>query len=110
MSAATFWLTIGFLGQGIFTARFLVQWLVSEHHRHSVVPEVFWWLSLMGGLALLCYAVSRRDPVIITGQIVGIFVYIRNLMLLRKAKAQRHHGHSHLRLVHNHQRQGMKRV
>jgi lipid-A-disaccharide synthase-like uncharacterized protein len=61
----TFWIVIGFLGQAIFTARFLVQWVVSEKKRDSVVPVAFWWLSLFGGMTLLSYAISRRDPVII---------------------------------------------
>jgi lipid-A-disaccharide synthase-like uncharacterized protein len=80
------WMAIGFLGQAIFTARFLVQWVVSEQKRDSVVPVAFWWLSLFGGMTLLSYAISRRDPVIIVGQGMGLFVYIRNLMLVGKAK------------------------
>ncbi|MGE5754315.1 MAG: lipid-A-disaccharide synthase N-terminal domain-containing protein, partial [Planctomycetaceae bacterium] len=68
MGNPTLWLTIGFLGQAIFTARFLVQWIVSEKKRDSVVPVAFWWLSLLGGLTLLSYATYRRDPVIILGQ------------------------------------------
>ena len=47
--SASFWLTIGFLGQALFTARFLVQWMASERKRDSVVPVAFWWLSLLGG-------------------------------------------------------------
>jgi lipid-A-disaccharide synthase-like uncharacterized protein len=73
---------IGFLGQAVFTARFLAQWLVSERRGRSVVPLVFWWLSLAGGLLLLAYAASREDPVIMVGQSLGLFVYVRNLMLL----------------------------
>ena len=65
-----FWLTVGFVGQGLFTARFLVQWIVSEKERDAVVPVSFWWLSLLGGAALLSYAISRRDPVIIVGQAI----------------------------------------
>ena len=93
---ANLWMAIGFLGQAIFTARFLVQWVVSEKKRDSVVPVAFWWLSLFGGMTLLSYAVSRRDPVIIVGQGMGLFVYIRNLMLVGKARrrASRHGGRS----------------
>ena len=80
----TSWLLIGFAGQTIFTARFLVQWVESERRRNSVVPVVFWWLSLMGGVLLLAYACSRRDPVIMVGQSLGVFVYVRNLMLVKK--------------------------
>lgn len=86
MRNPTLWLTIGFLGQAIFTARFLVQWIVSERKRDSVVPVAFWWLSLLGGLTLFSYATYRRDPVIILGQAMGLVVYSRNLMLVGKAK------------------------
>jgi lipid-A-disaccharide synthase-like uncharacterized protein len=94
MSHAAVWLTVGFLGQLIFTARFLVQWIASERKRDSIVPVAFWWLSLAGGTALLSYAVSRRDPVIIAGQAIGLFVYLRNLVLLtgarHRARVQQH--------------------
>jgi lipid-A-disaccharide synthase-like uncharacterized protein len=86
ISHATFWLAVGFGGQLIFTARFLVQWVASERKRDSVVPVAFWWLSLLGGLTLLSYASYRRDPVIIVGQAMGLVVYARNLMLLGKAR------------------------
>src|SRR5208337_1708944 len=89
MSRLTFWLLVGFLGQALFTARFAVQWLISEGKRDSVVPVAFWWLSLLGGGALLIYAISRQDPVIIVGQAMGLLVYVRNLMLVSKV---RHHG------------------
>lgn len=86
MTNPTYWLAIGFLGQGLFTARFLVQWMASEKRKASVVPVAFWWLSLGGGSALLAYAIYREDPVIILGQAMGLFVYIRNLMLVAKAE------------------------
>jgi lipid-A-disaccharide synthase-like uncharacterized protein len=87
------WLVIGFTGQALFTARFVVQWLVSEKKRDSVVPVAFWWLSLAGGVTLLCYASYRQDPVIMLGQGMGLVVYVRNLMLVNKSKrraARRH--------------------
>src|SRR3954469_17295425 len=86
MSQARLWLIIGFAGQALFTARFLVQWIASERKRDSVVPVAFWWLSLLGGLTLLSYASYRQDPVIIVGQAMGLVVYARNLMLVGKAK------------------------
>jgi lipid-A-disaccharide synthase-like uncharacterized protein len=88
MSNLVLWLIVGFLGQALFTARFLVQWLASERKRESIVPVAFWWLSLLGGTAVLSYAVFRRDPVIITGQAMGLVVYTRNLMLVSKSKRQ----------------------
>jgi lipid-A-disaccharide synthase-like uncharacterized protein len=77
------WLVIGFGGQLMFSARFLVQWLASEKRRASVVPPVFWYLSIAGGLTLLMYAIYQRDPVFIAGQLTGVLIYARNLMLLR---------------------------
>ena len=82
----TTWLAIGFAGQAIFTARFLVQWAASEKQRNSVIPVAFWWLSLLGGAVLLAYASYKADPVIMVGQSLGVFVYVRNLMLVSKAR------------------------
>jgi lipid-A-disaccharide synthase-like uncharacterized protein len=73
------WLGVGLLGQLMFSARFLVQWIASERRRASVVPVHFWYFSLAGGLTLLAYAVHRHDPVFILGQTAGLFVYARNL-------------------------------
>ena len=80
----TFWLIVGFLGQGIFASRFIVQWIYSEKKGYSAIPLVFWYLSILGGLSLLIYAISRKDPVIITGQAFGILIYARNLYLIYK--------------------------
>ncbi len=79
-----FWLVLGFAGQATFSMRFLIQWIASERRHESVVPVVFWWLSLAGGGFLLAYALHRADPVFIVGQAAGIVVYTRNLMLLRR--------------------------
>lgn len=73
------WLAVGFLGQGLFSCRFLVQWLASEKEGRSVIPMSFWYLSLGGGLALLAYAIHLGDPVFILGQSTGAFIYLRNL-------------------------------
>jgi lipid-A-disaccharide synthase-like uncharacterized protein len=78
------WLAVGFLGQAMFSGRFLVQWIASERRRKSVVPTAFWWLSLAGGGTLLAYAIHRGDPVFILGQAAGLVVYVRNLVLIRR--------------------------
>ena len=75
---------LGLLGQACFFSRFLVQLLVSEKCGRSVVPTAFWYLSLVGGLLVFVYAVWRRDPVFTLGQSVGIFVYVRNLVLIHR--------------------------
>jgi lipid-A-disaccharide synthase-like uncharacterized protein len=79
ISRLDWWLALGFLAQGLFTARFLVQWIASERAGKSVMPIAFWFFSIGGGLLLLVYALYRRDPVFIAGQAFGVFVYARNL-------------------------------
>ena len=79
-------LIIGFVGQGIFASRFIVQWIYSEKIGKSSVPVIFWYLSIFGGIGLLIYAIFRKDPVIISGQTFGIFIYLRNLILIYKKK------------------------
>ena len=74
------WLGIGFLGQMTFSLRFLVQWWRSERAGRSVVPLAFWYLSLVGGVLLLFYAIYRRDPVFILGQLTGVFVELAACM------------------------------
>ena len=76
------WLAVGFLGQALFSMRFLVQWLQSERVGRSVIPDAFWYFSIAGGLTLLAYAIYRRDPVFILGQGMGLFIYLRNLHLI----------------------------
>ena len=77
---------LGMLGQVLFFSRFLVQWIASEKKGKSTIPLSFWWLSIGGGLLLLIYALWREDPVITLGQSVGLFVYVRNLVLIRRHK------------------------
>ena len=80
-------LIIGFFGQTLFASRFIFQWIFSEKKGESFIPIQFWYLSIFGGIFLLTYAIFRKDPVIITGQLFGIIIYIRNLVLIyRKNK------------------------
>jgi len=82
----TLWLSLGFLGQGLFSARFLLQWLKSEREKKSVFPIAFWYFSIGGGLTLLSYAIHKQDPVFIVGQAAGLFVYLRNLYFVIHAE------------------------
>ena len=76
------WVVLGFVAQGFFTMRFVVQWIASERARKSVVPVAFWFFSIGGGALLLVYALYRRDPVFIAGQALGLVVYVRNLYFI----------------------------
>jgi len=82
------WICVGLAGQAAFSGRTLIQWFISEKRRESVVPEVFWWLSLGGGAALFAYFVWRQDVVGVLGQSSGIVVYARNLKLIHKRRRQ----------------------
>jgi len=84
MTSQTVWLRIGFFGQALFSARFVIHWLASERMRRSVVPHPFLWVSLASGVTLFAYASWRGDPVFVPGQRLGLFVYLRNLMLIRR--------------------------
>ena len=82
------WVVLGFAAQGLFTMRFVVQWLASERAGRSVIPLAFWWFSIGGGLLLLVYALYRKDPVFIAGQAFGVFVYLRNLYFVLRERKQ----------------------
>jgi lipid-A-disaccharide synthase-like uncharacterized protein len=78
------WVVFGLLGQTAFFLRFLVQWLASERAGESMIPLSFWYLSLLGTVILLVYAVHRNEPVFLLGYLPNAFVYLRNLMLIRR--------------------------
>lgn len=86
--AGVWWVMFGLMGQLMFTGRFIVQWIASERAGRSIVPEAFWYFSIMGGLIVLAYGVHRVDPVIILGQLPGVIIYSRNLWLIHKAKRE----------------------
>ena len=77
------WIYVGFVGQLAFTARFVLQWIVSERLKRSVIPVEFWFLSLIGTVIVLAYALYRVDPVFILAYSFNSLVYVRNLMLIR---------------------------
>ena len=82
------WVVIGLLAQGMFFLRFFTQWIASERVKDSIIPVSFWYFSILGGVGLLIYALHIKDPVFIIGQSLGIFVYIRNLVLIKGRKNQ----------------------
>lgn len=88
MENETFWTAIGFLGQALFGARFLVQWAVSERQRKSVFPLAFWFLSIGGGIIMMAYAVWLNSYPIILGQLTGLAVYGRNLYFVYRERRQ----------------------
>lgn len=83
--AELMWLSLGLLGQALFSARWIIQWFVTEKTRQSTMPSIFWYLSLLGGLLVFAYGLHKMDPVIILGQF-GIIIYARNLFFIRQAQ------------------------
>lgn len=81
-----FWTTFGLAAQGLFFMRFFVQWIHSERLGRSAIPVAFWWFSLAGAAMLLVYAVRQRDLVFMVGPAMGLLIYTRNLMLIRREK------------------------
>lgn len=79
-------LVLGITAQIVFTLRFVYQWFYSEKHRESTLPLGFWILSLIGALLIIIYAIIRRDPVLLLGHLLGLFLYIRNVLIIKAEK------------------------
>ncbi|WP_296705648.1 lipid-A-disaccharide synthase N-terminal domain-containing protein [Algoriphagus sp.] len=79
---SSWWLLgVGFLAQGLFSARFLIQLIKSEKAGEVLSPVIFWQLSLIASFLLMIYGTFREDAVIVGGQVIGYYIYIRNLQI-----------------------------
>jgi len=86
-----FWKVVGWIGNVVFFSRFFVQWWATEKKGQVVVPNSFWWLSLIGSLILLAYGLQRRDSVFIFAYAFTWIPYIRNLIIsYRTTRAELH--------------------
>ena len=81
------WELIGFVGLVVFSSRFIIQWIVSERRKESVIPVSFWYLSILGSLLLLSYAISRADPIFILSYLFNGLIYGRNLYFVYSKRA-----------------------
>ena len=86
MSSIDFWLIFGLLGQAVFFARMIIQWVYSEKQGKSIITLHFWTVSIVGTVIILIYSIHRKDPVFIIGQFLALFIYWRNIVLIRKHK------------------------
>ncbi|MCI6152538.1 MULTISPECIES: lipid-A-disaccharide synthase N-terminal domain-containing protein [Fusobacterium] len=82
------WFLLGLIGQGLFSMRFIIQWIASEKAKKSVIPFSFWVFSLGGSTLLLIYAIYKKDPVFILGQAPNVLIYSRNIYLIKKFKTE----------------------
>ncbi|HEX9045410.1 MAG TPA: lipid-A-disaccharide synthase N-terminal domain-containing protein [Verrucomicrobiae bacterium] len=81
------WKVVGWGGNAVFFSRFFVQWYATEKRKQVVVPQAFWWLSLIGSVTLLCYSLHQQDSVFIFAYAFTWIPYIRNLVIHRRNKA-----------------------
>lgn len=82
------WKIVGWIGNAIFFSRFFVQWYATEKKKQVVVPQAFWWLSLIGSVTLLCYGLFYlHDSVVIFAYAFTWIPYIRSLVIHRRHKA-----------------------
>lgn len=79
-------LALGIVAQLVFIFRFVYQWISSEKKKDSHLPMGFWAISLTGSILILSYAILRVDKVLFLAHSIGMFVYIRNMYLMRKQK------------------------
>ena len=70
---------LGFLAQGLFSARMIVQWLISEKQHKVTSPTIYWVLSLVASLLFFLYGWLREDFAIMLGQVISYYIYIWNL-------------------------------
>lgn len=76
------WMFVGILGQILFASRWIVQWISSEKQKRSIIPVLFWFVSIAGGSVSLAYAVYLESVGFILGQLGGLAVYFRNVWLI----------------------------
>lgn len=80
------WLVFGLLGNATFASRFMVQWVASERAGESVIPLVFWYLSIAGSLVLLVYAIHLKNLVFTLAYLPNTAIYLRNVVLVRRKR------------------------
>lgn len=78
----------GFAAQFVFFLRFVVQWFESERRGRSHIPIAFWYLSILGGVMILIYAILERNLVFTCASILSLIIYIRNLMLIFRRRTR----------------------
>lgn len=71
--------SIGFLAQGLFSVRLVIQWFLSEKAKKVVSPTSYWQISILASYLLFIYGWLRDDFAIILGQFISYYIYIWNL-------------------------------
>ena len=76
-----FWMIWGTAAQIVFISRFFYQWIYSENQKESLLPLGFWFISTAGSMMIFTYSIVRIDPVLFAAHSLGLFIYIRNILL-----------------------------
>jgi len=77
---------LGFVAQLFFSARMLLQWIMSERAKKVVSPVLYWQLSLIASFLYITYGWLRVDFAIILGQLFSYYIYIWNLNIQNRWK------------------------
>lgn len=77
------WTLVGLGAQGLFFLRFIIQWWYSEKAKKTVVPKIFWYISLLGAFLTLAYAIARKDLVFLVTAVLQIVLYLRSIVLCK---------------------------
>lgn len=80
------WTFIGLVGNALFSARVLIQWISSEKHKKSVAPATFWWTSLAATIVMILYSLQRAELAFLLGYSINIVPYVRNLVLIHSPR------------------------
>lgn len=72
---------VGYIAQGLFSSRFLIQWISSEKAGKVLAPTLFWQISLIASFLFIFYSILIKDVSILLGQVLGYYIYVRNLRL-----------------------------
>ena len=82
------WTVWGLTAQGVFFLSFVVQWIVSEREKKSVIPISFWILRIVASVMLILYVFQRRDIVFLISLFLQILIYSRNISLIKNGSKE----------------------
>jgi lipid-A-disaccharide synthase-like uncharacterized protein len=78
------WKLVGYVGVALFAGRWFVQLIASQRAGKSVMPALFWYMSITGSLLLLAYfTFGKNDSVGVLSNLLPFTVALYNLYLQR---------------------------
>ena len=80
------WLLVGVIGTGLFGLRMIIQWIATEKKKKSVVPNVFWYISLIAALLVTAHFFHRAEWIFAVGSGLTLLIYSRNIWFIYQGK------------------------